>query len=244
MHKLALDIVNKLTHEIILQSAHSGYSLENSDGFTRHNFDATISPRDLTETYYAPFEMCLSAQPEQIMCSYNSVNGIPACLDGKAQNGFLRGELGFEGLIVSDCDAIGDAYDSHHYVKTAADAAADGIKAGCDQVRVRHPLSIRTWVSCSSDYRVKFDSMQQHPCTTLTRSSTRLLFLSHIHASEHEQDCGSTYKADNLRTAITSGSLTEADIDVALGRAMRMRMRAGMFDPPSRVPSVAHRSCP
>jgi beta-glucosidase len=39
-----------------------------------------------------------------------------------------------------------------------------------------------------------------------------------------------------LQTALNDGSLTEADINVALGRAMRMRMRVGMFDPPQSVP--------
>ena len=40
----------------------------------------------------------------------DAVNGVPTCLDDKAQNGFLRKELGFKGLIVSDCDAVGDVY--------------------------------------------------------------------------------------------------------------------------------------
>lgn len=68
------------------------------------------------------------------LVSDNAVNGVPTCLDEKAQNGYLRETLGFDGLIVSDCDAIGDAYTSHKYSATAADAAASGIKAGCDQV--------------------------------------------------------------------------------------------------------------
>mmetsp|Transcript_4933 Transcript_4933/g.14906 ORF Transcript_4933/g.14906 Transcript_4933/m.14906 type:complete len:922 (+) Transcript_4933:43-2808(+) len=159
-----------------------GYSLESSDGFSRHTFNAVISPRDLTETYLPPFAMCIAAKPEEIMCSYNEVNGIPTCLDDKAQNGYLREKLGWEGLIVSDCDAIGDAYKTHKYSASAADAAAEGIKGGCDQ------------------------------------------------------DCGNTYNAENLLSALSSGKLTESELDVALGRAMRMRMRVGMFDPPASVP--------
>lgn len=51
------------------------YSLEDSDGYTRHNFNANVSMQDMMETYGPPFEMCVAAQPEQIMCSYNAVNG-------------------------------------------------------------------------------------------------------------------------------------------------------------------------
>lgn len=61
------------------------------------------------------------------------MNGVPTCLDDKAQNGFLRNELGYKGLIVSDCDAVGDAFSSHHYSSSPAEATAQGIKAGCDQ---------------------------------------------------------------------------------------------------------------
>jgi hypothetical protein len=60
--------------------------------------------------------------------------GIAAtCLDGDAQNGWLRGKLGYRGLIVSDCDAVGDAWRSHKYCDSAANATALGIKHGCDQ---------------------------------------------------------------------------------------------------------------
>ena len=53
-------------------------------------------------------------------------------MDDNAQNGWLRGSLGYGGLIVSDCDAVGDAWSSHHYSANASQAAAQGIQAGCD----------------------------------------------------------------------------------------------------------------
>jgi beta-glucosidase len=45
---------------------------------------------------------------------------------------------------------------------------------------------------------------------------------------------GETYKA--LTQALDRGLVTEAEIDVALRRAMAARFRLGMFDPPARVP--------
>lgn len=86
------------------------------------------------------------------MCSYNSVNGVPTCLDGTGLNGYLRQvcvrfsrdylcsdtnnllkERGWEGLVVSDCDAVADAYKTHKYVANASMASGLGIRAGCDQ---------------------------------------------------------------------------------------------------------------
>eukprot|EP01060_Flectonema_neradi_P029100 TRINITY_DN3946_c0_g1_i1.p1 TRINITY_DN3946_c0_g1~~TRINITY_DN3946_c0_g1_i1.p1 ORF type:complete len:738 (+),score=180.77 TRINITY_DN3946_c0_g1_i1:72-2216(+) len=110
-----------------------GYSLENSDGYTRHDFNAIISPRDLSETYLVAFKACTAAGVEQVMCSYNEVNGVPTCLDEKAMSGFLRKENKFDGMIVSDCDAIGDTVHPHNYTKSAATATALGLAAGCDQ---------------------------------------------------------------------------------------------------------------
>ena len=48
-------------------------SLEGSDGFTRHNFNAIVSQRDLHETFLPAFQTCVAADPEQIMCRYAAV---------------------------------------------------------------------------------------------------------------------------------------------------------------------------
>ena len=42
-------------------------------------------------------------------------------------------------------------------------------------------------------------------------------------------DCGSTYKQSNLQTALDQSLMNYSDIDLALGRVMRMRFRAGVF---------------
>ena len=64
--------------------------------------------------------------------SYNAVNGVPTCLDGGAQNGILREEFKFGGMIVSDCDAIADAWHSHKFTGNGHNATALAILAGTD----------------------------------------------------------------------------------------------------------------
>ena len=44
----------------------------------------------------------------------------------------LRGEWGFDGYVVSDCGAIDDIYQRHHFVKTAEEASALAVKRGTD----------------------------------------------------------------------------------------------------------------
>lgn len=98
---------------------------------SRHEFDATASEKDLTETYlYAFEELVKDAKVESVMGAYNRVLGQPACA-----NDMLMGKLkewGFDGHFVSDCWAIRDFHLNHHVTKTASESAAMALKAGCD----------------------------------------------------------------------------------------------------------------
>jgi len=51
------------------------------------------------------------------MCSYNALNGQPACANEWLLKTKLRQEWQFDGYVVSDCGAVGDILTGHHYVK-------------------------------------------------------------------------------------------------------------------------------
>eukprot|EP01102_Stenamoeba_stenopodia_P022491 TRINITY_DN9396_c0_g1_i1.p1 TRINITY_DN9396_c0_g1~~TRINITY_DN9396_c0_g1_i1.p1 ORF type:complete len:810 (+),score=200.12 TRINITY_DN9396_c0_g1_i1:156-2585(+) len=103
---------------------YDAYSLENWNGMNRYHFDAVVTPEDLEETYLPAFKACASpiesggAGSRSVMCSYNSINGIPACAHEYLQQEVLRGDWGFEGYIVSDCDAVSDIQFDHNYTQT------------------------------------------------------------------------------------------------------------------------------
>lgn len=72
----------------------------------RFYFDANVTGRDLWETYLPAFRACVrDAGGLHVMCSYNAVNGVPACANNRTLNGILRHLWGFEGFVVSDYDA-------------------------------------------------------------------------------------------------------------------------------------------
>jgi beta-D-xylosidase 4 len=59
---------------------YAAYDLDNWNGMDRFHFDARVSDQDLVETHLPAFETCIrDAKGASIMCSYNSVNGIPSC---------------------------------------------------------------------------------------------------------------------------------------------------------------------
>ena len=60
-----------------------------------------VTEQDMIETFQLPFEMCVKeGDASSIMCSYNRVNGIPACADPKLMNQIIRGEWNLHGYEI------------------------------------------------------------------------------------------------------------------------------------------------
>ncbi|KAK6200670.1 hypothetical protein LQW54_009631 [Pestalotiopsis sp. IQ-011] len=78
-----------------------------------------ITLQDLSEYYLPPFKTCAAdKQVGAIMCSYNAVNGNPACADTYLLEDILRQHWGWESpehYVSSDCGAIDDISGGHAY---------------------------------------------------------------------------------------------------------------------------------
>lgn len=96
-----------------IQSQGVGTSLKhyavNNQEADRLRVSADVDARPLREIYLAGFERVVkAAQPWTIMCSYNRINGVYASQDPWLLTEVLRGEWGFDGLVVSDWGAVDD----------------------------------------------------------------------------------------------------------------------------------------
>ncbi len=99
----------------------------------RHGFDAVISERDFRDTYLPAFKKTVEeGHVYSVMCAYNRYMGKPCCGSIPLEEELLRGELGFEGYIVSDCGAINDFHTGHNVVETSEEAASLGLMSGTD----------------------------------------------------------------------------------------------------------------
>lgn len=67
-----------------------------------------------------------------IMCAYNAVNGTPSCASEPLLRDLLRGRLGFDGYVVSDCNAIMALRWGHRFAESLRDASAAAVRAGVD----------------------------------------------------------------------------------------------------------------
>jgi beta-glucosidase len=109
------------------------YAVHSGPESLRHTFDARPSERDLRETYLAAFRATIvEGKAGSVMCAYNSLNGEPLCASKRMMTDILRGEWGFNGYVVSDCDAIADIYKHHHFSSTEEEGVAVAVKAGTD----------------------------------------------------------------------------------------------------------------
>ena len=100
---------------------------------SRHTIDVPVSKHDEEDTYLPAFrDAVVEGKARSVMCVYNSVNGQPGCANDFLLKHTLRGQWGFQGYVVSDCDAVADIERGHHYVRTLAEAAAVSLKTGTD----------------------------------------------------------------------------------------------------------------
>ncbi|MGW6395070.1 glycoside hydrolase family 3 C-terminal domain-containing protein [Streptomyces sp. NPDC055103] len=96
-----------------VQSQGVGASLKhfaaNNQETDRFRVSADVDERTLREIYLPAFEHVVThAKPLTVMCSYNKVNGTYASENQWLLGEVLRGEWGFEGLVVSDWGAVAD----------------------------------------------------------------------------------------------------------------------------------------
>ncbi|WP_441603846.1 MULTISPECIES: glycoside hydrolase family 3 C-terminal domain-containing protein [unclassified Dyella] len=99
----------------------------------RHGFDVDVSAHDLEDTYLPAFRAAIvEGRAGSVMCAYNAIHGVPVCALPWLLGERLRKDWGFEGFVVSDCDAVDDMTMFHHYQKDNAGSSASALRAGTD----------------------------------------------------------------------------------------------------------------
>ncbi len=94
---------------------------------------AQISERELRSNFFPPFRRIIEqTSVAAVMPSYNEIDGVPSHSNRWLLRDVLRGEWGFEGIIVSDYNGIRELESLHHVAGDLDQAAQMALAAGVD----------------------------------------------------------------------------------------------------------------
>ncbi len=133
------------------------YAVHSGPETTRHFADVDVSKHDMEDTYLPAFRAAVTeGKAGSVMCSYNAVNGQPACANEFLLQDQLREKWGFQGYVVSDCDAVRNIFNGHHYRPTQPQASAISVERGMDNECIDFAK-----VPDDHDYRPYYEAVQQ-----------------------------------------------------------------------------------
>lgn len=92
---------------------------------------ADVPERTLREVYLPPFHAAVCAGVQTVMAAFNEVAGVPAHANPHLLHDILRGEWGFDGLVVSDWTGVGELM-NHGIAADSAQAGRLALEAGVD----------------------------------------------------------------------------------------------------------------
>lgn len=140
---------------------------------------ADIPETTLREVHLPPFAAAFDAGALTVMSAFNDIAGVPASGSRKLMTDMLRGEMGFDGFVVSDYTADMELI-AHGYAADAPDATLKALYAGVDM------------------------------------------------------SMASGFYRDHVPELVRSGRLSEAVVDEAVRRLLRIKAVIGLFDNPYR----------
>ena len=135
-----------------------------------------ISDFTLRNFYLPQYRAGVEAGALTVMSAFNCLNGVPASGNRRTLTDILRGELGFQGFVVSDWESVSQTID-HGVAADAPGAARLALHAGVDM-----------------------------------------------------EMTSATYT--NLPALVAQGALTQAEVDEAVRRVLRVKIRRGLFERP------------
>ena len=117
------------------------YAVHSGPEPLRHTYNASVSMRDLWETYLPAFKALVQkGNVREVMCAYNRYEGVPCCTSDRLLVDILRRKWGFDGIVLTDCDAINNFYRKGQHethagpLEASVDAVLNGTDLECGKV--------------------------------------------------------------------------------------------------------------
>lgn len=85
----------------------------------------------LRETYMPAYQSAIEAGAEMVMTAFNILDRIPSAANPVLLSDILRGEWGFQGIVISDFNSVGELL-AHSIAENGKEAAEKALSAGLD----------------------------------------------------------------------------------------------------------------
>lgn len=111
------------------------YAVHSGPEPLRHSMNVEPTNRDLWETYLPAFKALVKkGNVREVMCAYQRFEGKPCCTSDRLLIDILRNKWGYDGLVVTDCDAINNFYNKgqHETHQDPLSASVDAVLNGTD----------------------------------------------------------------------------------------------------------------
>ena len=95
---------------------------------------AYIAENDLREKFFRPFKECFEAGALTAMVNSASINGIPTHANHELLTVWVKEQLGWDGMLVTDWADIDNLYTRDHVAADKREAVKIGINAGIDMI--------------------------------------------------------------------------------------------------------------
>ena len=95
---------------------------------------AYIAENDLREKFFAPFLACFRAGALTAMVNSASINGIPTHANAILLSGWVKEQLNWDGMLVTDWADIDNLFQRDHVAANKREAVAMGLNAGIDMI--------------------------------------------------------------------------------------------------------------
>ena len=117
------------------------YAVHSGPEPLRHSYNASVSMRDLWETYLPAFKSLVKkGNVREVMCAYNRYEGVPCCTSDRLLVDILRRKWNYEAIVLTDCDAINNFYNRGQHethpdpLSASVDAVLNGTDLECGKV--------------------------------------------------------------------------------------------------------------
>ena len=146
------------------------FAVHSGPEWSRHRLNLNnVDPRDLNETYLPAFKSLVQkADVREVMCAYQRLDDEPCCGNSRLLQQVLRDDWGFKYLVVSDCGAVTDFFNSHKVSSDAVHAASKAVLAGTDVECVWENYPFKKLPEAVSHGLIKEDEINKHLMRVLT----------------------------------------------------------------------------